>query len=436
MVGRKLCKLLEEHPAFMKGKQGAGTHNRPVLVIFDRNCDLITPLQHVSTYQALVDDVLDHNANRVEFSVAAAEGTGRGGRPAPPVRKKLDIHPDEDPFYCRQKFNPFPEAIESNGTELQNVTEREGQIRSKTSGETSTTIDAPSSDLANAVESLPKLLEQKKKLEVHTSILQAVMNEVASRDVPQFYELETSLATGSYKSDLANAKRDVMELATDASKGNIDDKVRLLVVYMLTAAAKNADVDEVVNAMKEALETNGSPLSKEDRLRLDAGISAIEYLKKIRSMQMISSMNIIQAEESSSYSSTASSDMLTSFMARATNQATGLLAKATDKLGTIMMGKIHKHRATMVVENICEMRPNTEDDEYLYLDPRVKGDVDVASLRNNVTRAPVREVIAFMIGGGCYGEYQNLQMVGRKVTYGATEMVDPCTFVNYLGKLV
>jgi hypothetical protein len=127
--------------------------------------------------------------------------------------------------------------------------------------------------------------------------------------------------------------------------------------------------------------------------------------------------------------------MLTNFMARATNQATGLLAKATDRLGSMMMGKIHKHRATMVVENICEMRPGTEDDDYLYLDPRVKGDVDVASLRNNVTRAPIREVIAFMIGGGCYGEYQNLQMVGRNVTYGATEMVDPCTFVKYLGEL-
>ena len=126
-------------------------------------------------------------------------------------------------------------------------------------------------------------------------------------------------------------------------------------------------------------------------------------------------------------------------MARATNQATGLLAKATDRLGTMMAGKIHKHRATVVVENLCEMRPGTEDDDYLYLDPRVKGDVDVAALRGSVARAPVREVIAFVIGGGCYGEYQNLQMVareGRSVTYGSTEIVDPCRFVDQLGKLV
>lgn len=45
------------------------THHRPVLVIMDRNMDLITPVQHASTYQALIDDVLEHRANRVEFNV-------------------------------------------------------------------------------------------------------------------------------------------------------------------------------------------------------------------------------------------------------------------------------------------------------------------------------------------------------------------------------
>ncbi|KAL3791972.1 hypothetical protein ACHAWO_011227 [Cyclotella atomus] len=457
MVSRRLCKLLEEHPTLRKhAVVGSGQHgsSRPVLVVMDRNVDLVTPLQHVSTYQALVDDVLDHEANRVEFSVSASSDAGNSKAP---VRKKLDVDPDSDPFYSRQKFNPFPEAIESNGTELQDVTERESHIRSKTSegtgGSNLRSDNAPSTDLATAVESLPLLLERKKKLEVHTSILQACMNEIAARDIPQFYELETALATGSYKSDPSKAKQLVKDLVTDPSKGNIDDKVRVIMVYMLAVAAKNADVDEVVQAMKESLETKGlasssqpseantstatrGVLTKQDRLRLDNGIKAIEYLKKIRSM--IPSMNVIQQEDSSSYygaSGTASSDMITSFMARATNQATGLLAKATDRLGN-MMGKIHKHRATTIVENIIEMRPNTEDDEYLYLDPRVKGDVDVAALRNVTTRAPVREVIAFMIGGGCYGEYQNLQLVGKKVTYGCTELVDPCTFVDYLAKLV
>jgi len=477
MVARKLCKLIAEHPTLIRSKDGLHkSHNRPVLVIMDRNMDLITPVQHASTYQALVDDVLDHKANRVEFNVkqdtnTAAATAGSRGRAPPVVRKKLDIDPDMDPFYSQHKFNPFPEAIESNGAELQEVSAREQQIRSKTGGAGTTVAAAvvshhgggDSNELATAVESLPVLLDRKKKLEVHTSILQAVMNEVAARDVPQFYELETSLATGSYKNDPSSAKKEVIGLVADPSKGNVNDKVRLVIVYALSNGVGNtSDIDEVAQAMKESLETKGSTisadgaagststaaaaggggggshgtLSKEDRAFLESGLRAIDYLKKLRSMHMIPTMSSMMQTEVSGGNASSGSDMLSSFMARATNQATGLLAKATDKLGT-MLGKTHKHRSTIAVENICEMRPNTEDDEYLYLDPRVKGDVDVAALRN-AARAPVREAIAFMIGGGCYGEYQNLQMVAndrRSITYGSTEIVDPSTFLNHLANL-
>jgi hypothetical protein len=55
-----------------------------------------------------------------------------------------------------------------------------------------------------------------------------------------------------------------------------------------------------------------------------------------------------------------------------------------------------------------------------------------------MNRAPVREVIAFMIGGGCYGEYQNLQMLAtdrRKISYGSTELLDAGSFLAQLGQL-
>ena len=443
MVARKLKKMIAEHPTLLRGK--SSTHFRPLLVILDRTADLITPILHASTYQALIDDLLTHKSNRVEFQVTQ---NAEGKRPKK-IAKKFDLDPDEDPFYSKHKFNPFPEAIEQNGVELEEVTRKEQQIRSKT-GESGGPLSpeplaaSNATDLATAVDSLPALLERKKQLEVHTSILQAVMNEVASRDVPQFFELESSLATGSFKNDLAKAKKLVLELVTDPKKGNVDDKVRLVVVFCLTTKAKSADVEEVAEAMKTALETRGSAinsdgsqrgtLDKAERNRLALGMGAIEYLKQFRSMNMMIPMS--EALEGTTSSSAGGNDMLSSFMKTATNQATGLLAKASEKVGS-MLGKIQKHHATRVVENLCEMKPSSEDDMYLYLDPKVKEDVDVQALRH-MTRAPVREVIAFTIGGGCYGEYQNLQMLAnerRTVSYGSTELVDPCTFLSQLGQL-
>jgi hypothetical protein len=459
MVARKLNKLIAEHPSTGANYNHShhSKHMRPLLVILDRNMELITPIQHSSTYQALIDDLLTHQANRVEFTTKAEGG----------VRsqvKKFDLDADLDTFYQRHKFNPFPEAIESNGVELNNVTSREKAIRSKTVGgnaddnvDATATANAVShqedgmaaSDLASAVDSLPKLLEQKKQLEMHTSILQAVMNEVAARDVPQFYELESALASGQYKNDPLKAKNAVMALAIDVSKGNVEDKIRLVIVFCLATTAPGSDVTEVASAMANALESKGTThtasgggkgaahghglLSKDDRIKLDKGLKAIAYLKNLRSMQMIP--NIADAVDYGSRTA-GNSDLLSGFMARATNQATGLLAKATEKVSS-MLGKIVKHYSTRVVENLCEMKPGTEDDEYLYLDPKVKGDVDVKILRN-MTRSPCREVITFVIGGGCYAEYQNLQMIAderRSVTYGSTELMSPCEFLSQLGKL-
>lgn len=432
MVARKLNRMIAEHPTLLRNKS-SGLH-RPLLVILDRNTDLITPIQHTSTYQALIDDMLTHKANRVEFDVT----TDTGGKRPKTVQKKFDLDPDQDPFYSRHKFHPFPEAIESNGVDLQEVTAKEQSIRSKAAGNEVPDPSSSATDLATAVDSLPALLDRKKQLEVHTSILQAVMNQVAARDVPQFFELETSLATGSYTNDPNRAKNDVLALVADPTKGNIDDKLRLVVVYVLTTNAKTTDVDEVTEAVKQALSGTGDDgkplLDKEGKVRLEIGSKALGYLKQLRSMNMLPLSSSLQEIESNS--STAGSSVFSSVFNKATSQATGLLAKAADRVSS-MLGKSHKHYATQVVENLCEMKPGTEDDDYLYLDPRVKGDVDVQKLRT-MSRSPVHETTAFVIGGGCYAEYQNLQMVAnerRTVSYGSTELLDAGEFLAQLGQL-
>lgn len=474
MVARKLNTMISSHPTLSRGKGISGTstfqqHHRPLLVILDRSSDLATPIQHSSTYQALIDDLLTHNANRVEFTVQPSDKDKdekeqrRRRRPPPPVVKKYDLDADQDPFYSTYKFSPFPEAVESNGLELQDVSDRESQVKSKTSSSSSNEMKSdPSlpSDLASAVDSLPALLERKKQLEVHTSILQAVMNQVAERDVPLFYELENAMATGTYKTDIQKAKTLVSNLIKDPNKGNVNDKLRLLMIYCLNTNAPASDIDELLLLLKQAMlaKSEKEGLDADTKQKLEHGYKALSYLKKLRSMHMIPNMSSateLPSSSSTGGSGAAGADMLSSFMARAQTQATGLLAKATEKVST-MFGKTHKFYATRVVENLCEMKPNTEDDTFLYLDPKItKGEVDVSQLSRGM-RGQVRNVMVFMVGGGCYAEYQNLQMVcssgggsagvggaasaggafgGRTVSYGCTELVNPEEFMAQLAEL-
>jgi len=185
--------------------------------------------------------------------------------------------------------------------------------------------------------------------------------------------------------------------------------------------------------MREIFDGNGIQsagtilLERDDRDKLTQGLSAIDYLKRLRSMNMISTMaDQFSTVEESTYSagSRMSGDMLSTLMKSATNQATGLLAKATERVSS-MLGKVHKHHVTFVVENIVNQRPGTEDDEYLYFDPRISGAVNT--------------VIAFVVGGGCYQEWSSLSTAslpsGCSVIYGATDIVDPTNFLNQLSRL-
>lgn len=126
--------------------------------------------------------------------------------------------------------------------------------------------------------------------------------------------------------------------------------------------------------------------------------------------------------------------MLSGLFAAAQTQATGLLAKAAATAGQLLSRANNAH-VTRVVESLLD---NGEEDEaYLYLDPKLRERADPAAAR---ARGPPREVIVFMIGGGCYSEYQNLQDFAQRrsqsaplsVTYGSTELVNAEGFFEQL----
>ena len=130
-------------------------------------------------------------------------------------------------------------------------------------------------------------------------------------------------------------------------------------------------------------------------------------------------------------------EMLSGFLANARSQATGLLAAAADKVG---LTKTDDNYVTRVVNNLCEFKPGSEDETFLYLDPKVKGDGSGAAPGQGAKgRVPFREVLVFMIGGGSYMEYQKIQSTfvdsGQQVTYGCTELMTAEAFLKQLGKL-
>lgn len=76
-----------------------------VLLLVDRNVDLVPMVSHGWTYQALVSDCLTLNLNRV--TVAGPDGKKKG--------YDLDA---KDFFWAKNSANPFPEVAEDIDVEL------------------------------------------------------------------------------------------------------------------------------------------------------------------------------------------------------------------------------------------------------------------------------------------------------------------------------
>ena len=74
------------------------------------------------------------------------------------------------------------------------------------------------------------------------------------------------------------------------------------------------------------------------------------------------------------------------------------------------------------------------DSQYLYLDPKIG--VSAIPPSGSRFKGPFQRCILFVVGGGCYAEYLNLQQYGaqrkREIIYGATEMLSPSEFLKQI----
>eukprot|EP00612_Vaucheria_litorea_P008385 CAMPEP_0171473840 /NCGR_PEP_ID=MMETSP0946-20130122/2080_1 /TAXON_ID=109269 /ORGANISM="Vaucheria litorea, Strain CCMP2940" /LENGTH=657 /DNA_ID=CAMNT_0012003679 /DNA_START=19 /DNA_END=1992 /DNA_ORIENTATION=+ len=441
MVAEKLSKLISDHINEKRNFfKGAFAHNRPLLVILDRTADLATPLRHVSTYQALLDDVLEHRVNRVTVSLQEASQANK--------HKIYDVDMEKDSFYAQYKGNSFPSAIEANGTDLAAVTQKEEEIRRRTgaaginlanssdfssiSNSLGLSEENNTKDLARAVESLPMLLEKKKALEMHTNILKAIMDKVAARQIPIYFELEEELISRG-KTD----KAQLLNLLGSSAKGSISDKLRLLGLFCLVARPSTVELSEYEKVIQN------SSSSPEDIAKIDFGLGAISFLRKQVGIQHLPAIQQTyeNIDSKNAPGNALGPTYIQGLLAKAHTQATGLLSKAAATAGQLL-SRANKTYVTRIVESLVDH--TDEEESFLYFDPKNRNAKHSRGSSAAGPRTLPKTVIVFIIGGGNYAEFQNLQdfalkkvgsQGGFSIVYGCTEMLNSENFLKQISEL-
>lgn len=268
-------------------------------------------------------------------------------------------------------------------------------------------------ELLATVDSLPQLLERKKKLESHTNILQAAMKAIAARELPVLFEAETT--------DRADQKGKLVKLLGPDGKGTLQDKLRLLAVVSLRGGEAGDLEAEIAKAAT----------SPEEQAELEKGLEGIKHL---RQMQGFNKQTPVTTNAASTSAGRGIGSWMQSKTAGILGQVQSFLAQSDDSY------------VTRVIENLCEFKAGSEDESFLTLDPKRKDPlvrVDPtpgSSGGSNSRSAPPREVLVFVVGGGCYAEYQHVQEYSKKhperqITYGCTELVNGRGFLKQLSSL-
>jgi hypothetical protein len=305
-------------------------------------------------------------------------------------------------------------------------------------------LEGKGRDLSQAIESLPEILERKRVLEAHTSVLQAVMRKVAQREIPTYFEVEQGiLMNGGKVADRAV----VTSLLRDGSKGLLEDKARLLLLVgvcgdsSMTAKASVDELDAAFTAGCEAI-AKGTP-SKE---QIEQTLAAVQFMRRLHSLQAgVRGSGAFSMKGAGSgtglmgMGAGGSNALLSSFLNTANSRVSSLMAKAAS-----FFTKFTPYYVTRTVHSLAEGRACPEDESFLYLDPRSRDNAPTAGFGPG-SGHKFGDVIVFVLGGGTYSEFFNLQELlkdkansgssVRSITYGCTDLLSGDAFIDQLKRL-
>ena len=216
---------------------GDGLHpnsERSTLLLMDRKDDCLSPLIHEFTYEAMVNDLLSIEDDRITYESVNA-GTAMEGEEA---TSKMDaLLNDNDEVWVELRGKHVADVIQVLSTKIRNIVNSEsGSALTKSGKQSGKALSM--NQMANALKALPEYREIMSKLSQHMQIAHQCMDEFNKKGLLDLSELEQTLATGKDDEGHTPKLKALLGHAVERFRQDPDSLIRLRILAIIIVSQR------------------------------------------------------------------------------------------------------------------------------------------------------------------------------------------------------
>jgi hypothetical protein len=192
-------------------------------------------LRHSWSYLPIIHDLIGINSNQIRIQEEGKD-------------KLFDLDFLQDPILQEYYLRDIPELGENIDKKLQSWKIKYDEMNSKAKTNEVTEIF---SNLNSVLDSLPKMKQDREKIEAHSSICTYLFDLVKQRDIDSFDSLEEDLITKSHISSKTKKELEQLLFTLNSSPKAGLDRLRLLCIYIISTNPDKSDIRSKIQKLKD-----------------------------------------------------------------------------------------------------------------------------------------------------------------------------------------
>lgn len=371
--------------------------NRCVLLLFNRENDWSIMYRHSWSYLPLIHDIIGISANQIQIQEEGKD-------------KNFDLDFMNDPILQEYALKVIPELGENIDKKLQEWKIKYDEINNRSQ---STEVSEIFSNLNSAIDSLPKMKQEKEKIEAHSSICTNIFDAFKQRELDTYEALEDEMITKSHMSSKAKKELEEVLFKLNTSPKSGMDRLRILLIYIITTNPEKAEVRSKIQKLKELCpEVNfdiALKIWKKQNPDQDIGIEDIDSQPQEEGKSIFSGFGGI------------------------------LKNKGKSLIGNVRNLVENPDSDSMVANLVKEFYDNKGEGKQFekdsYIDTLMNRELDGNRANDLIFESQnCNNLMVYLTGGGSYYEYQRVhelqEKINKKVMYGWDYIYSPEEFAT------